>query len=151
MTQTKPDNSNILISCLFASNLCHWFGIVLRMITTTLQQIFTFIHVLHCNNIVFCWYQYFSSDFGISILFFSFTSINIWHTDQAPCSQSFSGSGSRSGSSFKMSNFWTISHYLYEKIWFCILWHGKCCFRPKCILFKYTVETINYNKVDPVI
>jgi len=30
--------------------------------------------------------------------------------DMAPCSQSFSGSGSSSGSSFKMNNFWTISH-----------------------------------------
>ena len=34
-----------------------------------------------------------------------------------PCSQSFSGSGSKSGSSFKMNNFWTISHYLFNKTW----------------------------------
>jgi len=34
------------------------------------------------------------------------------------CSLSFSGSGSRSGSSFKMNNFWTISHYLFKKTWF---------------------------------
>jgi len=32
-----------------------------------------------------------------------------------PCSLSFSGSGSKSGSSFKMNNFWTISHYLFNK------------------------------------
>ena len=37
---------------------------------------------------------------------------------QAPCSQSFSGSGSRSGSSFKMNNFWTISHFLFKKTLF---------------------------------
>jgi len=37
---------------------------------------------------------------------------------QALCSQSFSSLGSRSGSSFKMNNFWTISHYLFKKTWF---------------------------------
>jgi len=37
---------------------------------------------------------------------------------QAPCSQSFSDLGTRSGSSFKMNNFWTISHYLFKKTWF---------------------------------
>jgi len=31
---------------------------------------------------------------------------------------SFSGSVSRSGSSFKMNNFWTISHYLLRETWF---------------------------------
>ena len=35
--------------------------------------------------------------------------------EQASCSLSFSGSGSRSDSSFKMNNFWTISHYLFKK------------------------------------
>ena len=33
----------------------------------------------------------------------------------APCSQSFSNLGSRSGSCFKMNNVWTISHYLLKK------------------------------------
>jgi len=33
----------------------------------------------------------------------------------ASCSLTFSGSGSRSGSSFKMVNYWTISHYLVKK------------------------------------
>ena len=37
------------------------------------------------------------------------------HQGLAPCSQSFSGSGIRSGSGFKMNNFWTIYHYLFKK------------------------------------
>ena len=32
----------------------------------------------------------------------------------SPCSLSFSCSRSRSGSSFKMNNFWTISHYVFK-------------------------------------
>jgi len=36
----------------------------------------------------------------------------------APCSLSFSDSGSRSGSRIKMNNFWTIiSRYLSKKTW----------------------------------
>jgi len=38
-------------------------------------------------------------------------------TFRPQCSQSFSGLGSRSGSSFGMNNFWTISHYLFKKTW----------------------------------
>jgi len=34
---------------------------------------------------------------------------------QASCSQSFSGLGARSGLSFKMINFWTISNYQFKK------------------------------------
>jgi len=41
---------------------------------------------------------------------------------QAPCSQNFSGSGSRSGSSFKMNNFRTIFDYLFKKTWFVYKW-----------------------------
>ena len=33
----------------------------------------------------------------------------------------------------------------------CIHWHGKCCFRPKCIRLKYMLDTIKYIKVNPAI
>jgi len=41
-----------------------------------------------------------------------------------------------------MNTFWTISHYLFKKTWFCIHWHSKNCFRSR---IKYMSETINYN------
>jgi len=55
------------------------------------------------------------------------------HVDtQAPCSLSFSGSGSRSGSSFKMNNFWTIKPLFVQENFICVYIDiGKCCFRPK--------------------
>jgi len=58
---------------------------------------------------------------------------------QGPCSLTFSGSGSRSGSSFKMNTSWTISNYLFKKTWFCLHWHGKCCFRHKMHNIKVRV------------
>ena len=60
-------------------------------------------------------------------------------TLQAPCSQSFSGSGSRSGSRFKMNNFWTITIICSRKLDVCIHWHSKCCFRPKMHKIKVHV------------
>ena len=50
---------------------------------------------------------------------------------QPPCSQSFSGLGSRSGSSFKMKISGPFPIICLRKLDFCIHWHGKCCFRPK--------------------
>ena len=57
--------------------------------------------------------------------------------DLAPWSLSCSGSGSRSGSFFKMNNFWTIYHYLFKKTWF--LYTLTCCLRPKMHKLKVHV------------
>ena len=70
----------------------------------------------------------------------------------APCSLSFSGSGSRSGSSFKMNNLWTTFHYLFEKnLIFVFIDMVNVVLDLKCIILKNMLETISYNTVNPVI
>ena len=62
----------------------------------------------------------------------------------APCSLSFSCSESRSGSSFKMNHFWTISHYLFKKtrklVYIDLV---NIVLYLKCIRLKYPLEAIN--------
>ena len=51
-----------------------------------------------------------------------------------------------------MNNFWTISHYLSKKAWFFVyIDMVNDVLDIECIILKYMLETINYNKVDPVI
>ena len=91
---------------------------------------------------VYLTFQYFYLYFTVTQLF----------TLLAPCSLSFSGSGWRSGWSLKMNNIWTISHYLFrENLMFVYIDMVIVVLDLKCIRLKYMMETINYNKVDPVI
>jgi len=69
--------------------------------------------------------------------FFTLLSVSWYWIELAPCSLSFYGSGSRSGSSWK----WIISA-LFPIIYsrkLCIHWHDKCCFRPKMDKIKVHV------------
>ena len=66
---------------------------------------------------------------------------------QAPCSLSFSGSGS----SFKMNNFWTFPLSVQENLICVYIDMVNVVLDIKCTSLKYMLETINYNKVDPVI
>ena len=52
-----------------------------------------------------------------------------------------------------MNNFWTISHYLSKNTFkICVyIDMANVVLDLKCIILKYMLETINYNKVDPVI
>ena len=71
------------------------------------------------------------------------------YCDMAPCSLSFSGSGSRSGSSFKMNNFWTdFPLSVQENLIFVYIDMVNVVLDLNRIRLKYMLETIKYNKVD---
>jgi len=55
-------------------------------------------------------------------------------------------------SSFKMNNFWSIHHYLVKKTWiFVSIDMVNVGWDLKRIILKNILETINYNKDDPVV
>ena len=88
---------------------CEIGGLDCRVITEY-RACVHIIHMYHlfCNALVHLIYSGVSGQCSFIIYLNSLKSTG-------PCSLSFSGSGSRSGSNFKMNNFWIISHYLFKK------------------------------------
>ena len=71
---------------------------------------------------------------------------------QTPCSLSFSGPGWRSGSSFQMNNYYYYFPLSVQgNLFFVYIDIVNVVLDLKWIILKYMLETIKYNKVDPVI